>query len=566
MNGQLTYQQLEGELAVLKAELLETRYQLEEANDTIEAIRNGEVDALVMKAEDGHQLYTLRSSDQAYRIFIEQMTTGALTLNHDGMILFSNSRFAKMVGLPLEKVIGKLFCSFFAADEQQYCQDLIGSAWSTSCKQELHLVANNAQMPVLLSLQTLVLEDGVAMSVIITDLSVQKTQQRLLQEKNNALEQARQLADELNDNLEKTVRKRTAELYANQERLSRILETMAEGVCIIDSKGNLTYANPMAQEILGLTQSQTKGQIYDDPKWANFRVDGTPLPAGEHPMELTMSTGELLYDHEIAVQPPGDAERFYISINAAPIRDENGLIAGAIGTFMDVTHRRKALQQKDEFISVASHELKTPITSLKAALQLLYRMKDNPNPATFARFIEQANKSLNKVSVLVDDLLNGTKVTEGQLQLHKQVFNLQSLIDECCPHVRTEGTHQLITTGETNLQVNADPQKIDQVLVNLVNNAVKYANASQYILINTETADNFAKISVTDQGPGISNDQLPYLFERYYRVDSASQQLSGLGLGLYICAEIIKKHGGKIGVESTIGKGSTFWFTVPLAK
>lgn len=565
MNEQPTYEQLQGRLADLKAELHETKYRLDEANDTLEAIRNGEVDALVMKAEDGHQLYTLRSSDQAYRIFIEQMTTGALTLNKDGIILFSNSRFAEMTGLPLQKIVGKLFHTFFVADEQEQCKKLIDSAWDTGCKQELHLVANNAKMPVLLSLQTLALEDGLAMSVIITDLSVQKNQQRLLEEKNSALEHARLLANELNSNLEATVRKRTAELYANQERLSRILETMAEGVCIIDFNGKLTYANPMAQKILGLTQSQSPNQTYDNPKWPNLRIDGTLLPDSEHPMAMAMTTGEPVYDYEIAVQPP-DTERFYISINAAPIRDEQGIIVGGISTFMDVTHRRKAIQQKDEFISVASHELKTPITSLKGALQLLYRMKHKPEPLKFAKFIEQANKSLNKVSVLIDDLLNGTKVTEGQLQLHKQIFSLQSLIDDCCPHVRAEGIYKLVSQGETQLKVEADLNKIDQILVNLVNNAIKYAGDSHTILINTEKVGEFAKISVTDYGPGISADQLPHLFERYYRGSAGNRQLSGLGLGLYICAEIIKKHGGQIGVETSIGQGSTFWFTVPLAK
>lgn len=566
MNERLTYQQLQNQLAGLKAELRELKYQLEEASDTIEAIRNGEVDALVMKADDGHQLYTLRSSDQAYRIFIEQMTTGALTLNQEGVILFSNSRFAQMVGLPLEKIVGKMFCDFIGDDEQERCQSLIESAWKSGCQQEFYLVTNNAQMPVLLSLQTLTLEDGLAMSAIITDLTMQKTQQRLLEEKNDALEQAHRLAEELNSNLEKTVRKRTAELYANQERLSRILETMAEGVGIIDTEGKLTYANPMAQKILGLRQNQIEGRTYDDPKWANLRVDGTPLPGDEHPMAITMSTGEPVYDYEIAVQPP-DGERFYISINAAPIRDEQGTIVGGIGTFMDVTHRRKAMQQKDEFISVASHELKTPITSLKGALQLINRMKDKPSdPATFAKFVEQANRSLNKVSVLVDDLLNGTKVNEGQLQLQKQTFTLQSLIDDCCPHVRAEGFYKLVSIGETQLLIEADLHKIDQVLVNLVNNAVKYADGSPTILINVEKVDKFAKISVTDYGPGIPADQLPRLFERYYRGNGTNQQLSGLGLGLYISAEIIKKHGGQIGVESTIGQGSTFWFTVPLAK
>src|SRR6185312_7528002 len=111
-------------------------------------------------------LYTLRSSDQAYRIFIEQMTTGALTLNHDGVILYSNSRFAELVGLPLEKVVGKIFYSFFAVDEQHRCQKLIERAWTSGCKQEFYLVAHDVSVPVLLSLQTLALEDGVAMSVI----------------------------------------------------------------------------------------------------------------------------------------------------------------------------------------------------------------------------------------------------------------------------------------------------------------------------------------------------------------------------------------------------------------
>ena len=557
MSDQPTYQELLDQLK-------EARYQLEEANDTIEAIRNGEVDALVVKADDGHQLYTLRSSDQAYRIFVEQMTTGALTLNHDGLILFSNSRFAVMIGLPLEKVLGKLFYDFIATGERDRYQQFLDGAWNAGGKQEFHLIAHQSQTPILLSLQTLKLEDGVAMSAIVTDLSMQKKHQQLLEEKNNALEQARKLTDELNTNLERTVRARTAELYANQERLSRVLETIAEGVAIVNTNGELTYANPMAQEILGLVPDNVSGNTYHDPQWPSLRIDGSPLPHDEHPMTMVIAKGEPIYDCEISIQPPGN-ERFNISTNAAPIRDEEGTIIGAIGTFTDVTHRRKAIEQKDEFISVASHELKTPITSLKGALQLLYRMKDRPDPATFSKFVEQANKSLNKVSILVDDLLNGTKVNEGQLQLHKEVFAIRTLIDDCCPHIRAEGIYHLVSTGEDQLEVEADAQKIDQVLVNLVNNAVKYGGASTTINIHTEKVKGFAKISVADKGPGIPTDQLPHIFERYYRGKGASRQSSGLGLGLYICAEIVKKHDGQIGVDSTIGKGSTFWFTLPLA-
>ncbi|MBL4677943.1 MAG: HAMP domain-containing histidine kinase, partial [Mucilaginibacter sp.] len=254
----------------------------------------------------------------------------------------------------------------------------------------------------------------------------------------------------------------------------------------------------------------------------------------------------------------------YISINAAPIRDESGALVGGIGTFMDVTHRRLAIQQKDEFISVASHELRTPITSLKASLQLLDRMKDNPHAVIMPKLISQSNKSLNKVSILIDDLLNATKMTEGHLALNKTNFALSSMVAESCQHVRAEGVFSIEATGDESLTVNADMFKIEQVLVNLVNNAVKYAPDSKTIEVRFVKEGQNAKVSVTDYGPGIPEEKFPHLFERYYRVSSVGHQYSGLGLGLYISSEIIKKHGGSIGVESELDKGTTFWFTLPL--
>nr|WP_283769988.1 ATP-binding protein [Mucilaginibacter sp. Bleaf8] len=520
---------------------------------------------MVVKAPNGHQLYTLKSSDHAYRIFIEQMTIGAVTLNRAGEILYCNSQFATTAGLSLEKVSGRHFSEFFAPDNQNSCADLMDRAWKDKCKAELLLLsAGGQEIPVLLSMQTLDLEEGLAMSVIVTDLSLQKEQQQLLQEKNSALEQAQHMTEELNANLERTVQERTRELYANQERLSRILETMAEGVGIIDTKGQLTYANPMAQKILGLEQSEIKERTYDDPKWQNLRIDGSALPDDEHPMAIMMKTGQPVYDHEIAVQPT-TGDRFYISINAAPIRDEQGEIIAGIGTFMDVTNRRKAMQQKDEFISVASHELRTPITSLKASLQLLERMKDSPSSAMLPRLIEQSNKSLNKVSVLVNDLLNATKLTEGQVSLKKDKFRLSDLLENCCHHIRMDGNYEILCQGDNSLIVEADRDKIDQVLDNLVNNAVKYAPASKHISIQYYKDGDMVKVSVADKGPGIPPEKLPHLFERYYRVDSGGHQYSGLGLGLYICSEIIKRHGGQIGVHSAAGNGTTFWFTLPLS-
>jgi PAS domain S-box-containing protein len=353
------------------------------------------------------------------------------------------------------------------------------------------------------------------------------------------------------------------DLRANQQRLQAVLDTMAEGVVILDTRAKPTYANPMAQRIMGLDEAQFKAREYNDSKWQNERVDGTPLPAEDHPMNVVLRTGLAVYDQEIAVRRPGH-ELLYISVNAAPLIDGQQQVSGVIVTFMDVTNRRLIMQQKDDFISVASHELKTPVTSLKAAIQLLERMQDNIKPEVLSKLVDQANRSLNKLSDLVNSLLNSNRISEGRFPLHKTNFSINHLINDCCQHVRTAGNHELILNGETDLLVSADEQLLDQVIVNLVNNAVKYAPQSKQIVIDVQKAGEFARITVTDFGPGIPQDKIKYLFERYYQVQHGSQQFSGLGLGLYICAEIIRKHGGEIGVDSEPGKGSTFWFTLPL--
>ena len=549
----------------LQDELEEARYQLEEANELIEAIRSGDVDALLIKSNEGHQLYTLENADITYRIFIEQMNEGAALLNADRSIQYCNSRFAEWVGMPLEKVIGKDFTQLVATDDITHCIELLNDARYKNTKGELSLKGQRVvEMPVSVSLTMLKTKEAPSLSLILTDLTAQKKAQRLLKHQNTLLEEAQAETKRLNAYLEQKVAERTKELYANQQRLALMLETMAEGVGITDANGQMTYANPMAQRILGLKQNAILERTYDDPQWQNLRLDGSPLPSHEHPMAVMLTTGQPVYDCEIAVQPP-DKERFYISINAAPVKDDDGNIVAGIGTFMDVTNRRKAIQQKDEFISVASHELRTPITSLKASLQLLQRMKDNPNLKMLPLLIEQSNKSLNKVSVLINDLLNATKLTEGQLLLNKSAFKIGDLVQNCCHHIRVEGVYQLMSTGDDNLYVYADSGKIDQVLDNFVNNAVKYAPHSKEIQINFERIDNMVKISVTDFGMGIPPEKVPYLFERYYRVDTGGHQYSGLGLGLYICSEIIKKHDGQVGATSELGKGSTFWFTLPMA-
>ncbi|WP_121809680.1 PAS domain-containing sensor histidine kinase [Mucilaginibacter kameinonensis] len=278
--------------------------------------------------------------------------------------------------------------------------------------------------------------------------------------------------------------------------------------------------------------------------------------------KAALISGKLFYEARI-IWPDGSThwvraqgKVYYGSINK-PLR--------ILGTLLDITEFKHLQQQKDDFISVASHELKTPMTSIKASMQLLDRLiKVDPSSEKIPQFISRGNNSLNKMQQLVDSLLNVSKITAGQLTLYKTNFLASQMISECCDHVRLAGTHELELTGDTELQLFADRQRIDQVVVNFVNNAVKYAPESNRIIINISKQDDMAKISVQDFGKGIPAEKIPHLFERYYRVDTSGIQYSGLGLGLYISAEIIERHGGEMGVESEVDKGSTFWFTLPL--
>lgn len=352
-------------------------------------------------------------------------------------------------------------------------------------------------------------------------------------------------------------------LRSSEQRLQGILDTMAEGVGIIDASGKMVYANPMAQRILGLDEQEIKKRTFGDKSWQNLRLDGSLLPDEEHPMAIMMKTAQPVYDQEIGVQPP-DADRMYISINAAPIFDDAGKLSGGIGTFMDVTNRRKMMMQKEDFISVASHELKTPVTTLKATLQLLTKIQDMGKPERLRTMISQANKSMDKLNKLISELLDTNRISQGHLQIHKTNFNIGDLIRECSQHIRGTDRHEIILKGDLDLEINADEQQLEQVLLNFISNAAKYAPSSEEIIIEVIKQDHAARISVTDKGPGIPPEKIPYVFDRYYRVNHDSIQVSGLGLGLFICAEIIKKHGGKIGVNSQLGQGSTFWFSVPL--
>jgi signal transduction histidine kinase len=227
---------------------------------------------------------------------------------------------------------------------------------------------------------------------------------------------------------------------------------------------------------------------------------------------------------------------------------------------------RVLMEKKDEFLGLAAHELRTPITSMKASLESLRKLvlkREVLKEST--PLVDIANRQVNKLAAIINDLVDVNKIQSGKLQLNKTVFSLEAAIQDCIAEIEPQAKgYNIIMAGQQDeTLIYVDKARIEQVITNLLSNAVKYSPLKRDIYVKIELNGTDVKVSVSDQGIGIPADKLPYVFDRFFRVHASSQVFSGLGLGLFISAEIIKQHNGKMGAESKEGQGSVFWFSLP---
>lgn len=237
------------------------------------------------------------------------------------------------------------------------------------------------------------------------------------------------------------------------------------------------------------------------------------------------------------------------------------------GVVADITEQRRDDQRKNDFIGMVSHEMKTPLTSLSGYLQLL-RLNTGAEDGFATSMLDKSNKQISKITTLINGFLNVSRLESGKIQIDKQRFDMAVLVKEAEEETMAMyNSHRIVFAPVGETFVTADRDKIGQVINNLISNAVKYSPLNTRIVVACVTVDGCAIVSVKDEGIGVKEEDEAKLFERYYRVNNDNAaSVSGFGIGLYLCAEIIKRHEGKIWVESEVGKGSTFLFTLPLGE
>lgn len=545
----------------LLAENRELQSQLEEANDTIEAIRTGKVDALIVNTGKTQELYTLKTADQTYRVFIEKMNEGAVTLNRDGVILYSNSRFAAMVGMPLEKVIGASFKNFVPDQTRAKFVVMVNGAWENDCKDEISLInAENQEVPCLLSCNTIEMDSGTALSLILTDLSILKETENQLKEKNEQLKAAQLATEKLNNELEDTVKQRTNELLLSREHFKYLANNIPQMSWTNLPDGEVNYYNQQWYNYTGLSLEESKNN-----GWYKI-IHPDDLQSTVEKYTASLKSGEVFEIENRYKKATDGAYRWHLN-RAVPVRNEKGEIVFWVGTATDIEEQKRQLEKKDEFIGIASHELRTPLTSLKGYLQLLTNYKKDELPAAIKQYIAKANIAINKLQRLINDLLDVSKIQAGRLEYPLSIINLSGVIKSCIAdarHIYSENTFQ--NEDREIILVKGNTERLEQVIMNLVSNAVKYSQENKLIRIKTSVYDTYVRVSVIDNGIGLSEEEKRRIFERFYRVEDKKYMSSGLGMGLYICAEIIRNHNGQIGVESEPGKGAAFYFDLPLVK
>jgi len=357
--------------------------------------------------------------------------------------------------------------------------------------------------------------------------------------------------------------------------IKQITQASPDIITIFDLKSSsYIYINKELDLLLGSTTEQVKEMGFENV--LNFIHPDDQVRMRNFYQNFKETIDNEILEIEYRVKNTHNEWSWFKARGKVFKRDADGEVLQVIAVVQDHTQTKEAeekihenelmqalLLKKDEFMGVASHELKTPITTIKASLQVLQRQIEKQAPVNVLLvFVTRAIQQINKLISMIGELMDNTKIQAGKMALKLEPCTADEIIADTILH-SYEGI-EIIVENEFPDTIIADRIRIEQVLTNFLTNAIKYSPDSKKVIISVRKSGNMVRFLVTDFGMGIPKDKLPYIFDRFFRINEGTTQVAGLGLGLFISAEIIKQHNGIYGVDSQLGKGSTFWFEIPI--
>lgn len=372
----------------------------------------------------------------------------------------------------------------------------------------------------------------------------------------------------------------SADLQDQKMRSGIILNSIEDGVMLMDAKGTIQLFNPGATTITGWPADEATGM-----QWQNViklvNEKGEPYEDSTNPFTTVLASASTIRDNS-AVLVSRANKQLPVTLSLTPLHDEKQQLYGAVAVFRDVTKERQEEKQRSDFISTASHEMRTPVAAIEGYLSLAMNDKVATIDSRARGYLDKAHAATTHLGQLFQDLLNSAKAEDGRLSSHPIVMEIGEFLDQLSSDLRIVaekkglamefivGSSQTIDATVGNHSVvkplyyaKADPDRMREVITNLFDNAVKYTDSGK-ISIGLTGDKNVVQFYVRDTGPGIPAEDIPHLFQKFYRVDnSATRTIGGTGLGLYLCRKIVELYQGRIWVESKLGGGSSFFINLP---
>ncbi len=350
-----------------------------------------------------------------------------------------------------------------------------------------------------------------------------------------------------------------------ERNMRLLLENIYQITLTATPQGEITFYNKYYLDYTGLTLKKATSPN----GWKNIihplDVKETIVAAQD-----SISRGQDFF-RELRLKRKSDGTYRWHQARATAIKDNHGKISSWVAAAKDIHNQKMKDQKKDEFIGIASHEMKTPLTTAKAYLQLLEMTLPEENVEAVL-YAEKASKSITRLNDLIGELLDVSKIQSGKLNYNMTTFNFSEMIDNTIEQMQySSQSHKIIKTGKVSSEMTGDRDRLQQVVINLLSNAIKYSPDADRVSIHISEEKNLdslkgkiIKVAVRDEGIGLSKFNIEKIFERYFRVEAAAINFQGLGIGLFISFEIVQRHKGKLWVKSDLGKGSTFYFSIPV--